>query len=336
MTAIKTTMLKKIYKKGIRKKTVESLKGIDLTVEKGDIFGFIGPNGAGKSTTIKILTGLLKPSGGNAWLYDKPVYDPASRISVGYLPENPRFYRYLSLFDFLLLVAGIRGIDRKSCKTRINELIELVGLEKTDKRPLRTFSKGMVQRAGIAMALLHDPDLVILDEPMSGLDPLGRDLVAKIFMELQSKGKTIFFSTHIIPDIEELCDSVGILVNGEIKYTGTVQELLYSGEDDMIMTISLPDAYGGTPDKGSTSGNIDSGDQLENDADLIWRELRENTHLIWQKGDILRLKIKQEALPEYIRVIASAGGSIIKLEQKRKNFEALFKELTLKGEKLKR
>ncbi len=314
MTAIRIEKLRKIYKKGIWKRTVESLKGINLIIEKGDIFGFIGPNGAGKSTTIKILTGLLKPSGGNAWLYERPVQDPVSRNSVGYLPENPRFYRYLSLFDFLLLVAEIRGMNRKVCKIRINELIELVGLENTGKRPLKTFSKGMVQRAGIAMALLHDPDLVIFDEPMSGLDPLGRDLIAKIFMELQSKGKTIFFSTHIIPDIEALCDNVGIVVNGEIKYTGTVQDLLYPGnDDDMVMTINLPYAANNMAYK------MNARDQLKNNAKLIW-----------QRDNIIKVRIAQGALPEYIQSVALAGGNIIKLEQRRKNFETLFRELVSK------
>ena len=313
MTAIRTTMLKKVYKKGIRKKAAESLKGINLTVQQGDIFGFVGPNGAGKSTTIKILTGLLKPSSGNAWLFEKPVNDPASRISVGYLPENPRFYDYLSLSDFLLLIADIRGMDRNTGKTRINELIELTGLENTGKRHLKTFSKGMIQRAGIAMALLHDPDLIILDEPMSGLDPLGRDLIAKIFMELQNKGKTIFFSTHIIPDIEALCDSVGILVDGEIKYTGSVQDILYSGEDTMEMTLSLPDA-------------TDINDKVQ----LQRTYLKDDAHLIWHKGEIFKLNIKQEAVSEYIQLITSAKGSIIKLKQKRKNFETLFMELTSK------
>jgi len=288
---------------------VESLKGIDLKVEQGDIFGFVGPNGAGKSTTIKILTGLLRPSEGDAWLFEKSVYDPTSRISLGYLPENPKFYNYLSLFDFLLLVADIRGIDRKTSKTKINELIELVGLEKTGKTHLKAFSKGMVQRAGIAMALLNDPDLIILDEPMSGLDPLGRDLIANIFMELQNKGKTIFFSTHIIPDIEALCDSVGILVNGEIKYTGSVQDILYSGDDTMEMTLSLPDAT-----------DINNKIQLKDDAQLIWR-----------KGELFKLRIKQKTVAEYMPLITSKGGSIIKLEQKRKNFETLFRELVSKG-----
>ncbi len=308
MTAIRTSMLKKVYKKGIRKKMVESLKGINLTVEQGEIFGFVGPNGAGKSTTIKILTGLLKPSGGDAWLFETPVHEPNSRISVGYLPENPRFYGYLSLFDFLLIVADIRGMDRKTSKTKINELIGLVGLENTGRSHLKTFSKGMVQRAGIAMALLNDPDLIILDEPMSGLDPLGRDLVAGIFRKLQDAGKTIFFSTHIIPDIESLCDSVGILVNGEIKYTGSVQDILYSGYEAMEMTLSLPDVT-----------DINNKVQLKN-----------NAHLIWQKGTMFKIKIKKKAVSEYVQLINSAGGSIIRLEQKRKNFEALFRELTSK------
>ena len=163
------------------------------------------------------------------------------------------------------------------------------------------------------MALLHDPDLIILDEPMSGLDPPGRDLIAKIFMELQHKGKTIFFSTHIIPDIEALCDSVGILVNGEIKYTGSVQDILYSGDDAMEMTLSLPDAA-----------------DINDKAQLKMVQLKDDAHLIWRKGELFKLRVKQTTVSEYMQLVTSAGGSIIKLEQKKKNFETLFRELTSK------
>ncbi|MFZ0447754.1 MAG: ABC transporter ATP-binding protein [Desulfatiglandaceae bacterium] len=286
---------------------MESLKGIDLAVENGQIFGFVGPNGAGKSTTIKILTGLLKPTGGAAWLNDKPVRDPASRKSVGYLPENPNFYGYLSLFDLLSLVARIRGMDKQAGKARIDELITLVGLQDTGKRHVKTFSKGMVQRAGIAIALLGDPRLIILDEPMSGLDPLGRDLVAKIFRNLQDAGKTIFFSTHIIPDIEALCDSVGILVEGELRYVGSVQDMLYSRGEKLEMTFSLP------------------GIKL----DAI--PFQGRPHLMWQKEKIYKLEVEEKGISEDIRLIVASGGNIIKIEQRRKSFEALFKELTSSG-----
>jgi ABC-2 type transport system ATP-binding protein len=307
MTVIRTSLLRKVYQKGVRKKRVESLKGIDLAVENGQIFGFVGPNGAGKSTTIKILTGLLKPTGGAAWLNDKPVRDPASRKSVGYLPENPNFYGYLSLFDLLSLVARIRGMDKQAGKARIDELITLVGLQDTGKRHVKTFSKGMVQRAGIAIALLGDPRLIILDEPMSGLDPLGRDLVAKIFRNLQDAGKTIFFSTHIIPDIEALCDSVGILVEGELRYVGSVQDMLYSRGEKLEMTFSLP------------AMNLDA------------IPFQGRPHLMWQKEKIYKLEVEEKGISEDIRLIVASGGNIIKIEQRRKSFEALFKELTSSG-----
>ena len=293
-----------MYQKGVRKKRVESLKGIDLEVGDGEIFGFVGPNGAGKSTTIKILMGLLKPTAGSAWLYNKPVRDPASRVSVGYLPENPSFYGYLSLLDLLSLVADIRGIGKREQKEQIPYLVELVGLEDARKRQVKTFSKGMIQRAGIAVALVSDPDLLIFDEPMSGLDPFGRDLVAKLFRELQAKGKTIFFSTHILPDIEALCDRVGILVDGQLRYVGSVQDMLFSEEKTLEMTIRLP-----------------LGTEIEKVP------FRGTSRILWKKENIYRLETNEEDLPYNIEEISCSGGSIIKIERKRRTFEELYKEL---------
>ncbi|MBW1930944.1 MAG: ABC transporter ATP-binding protein [Deltaproteobacteria bacterium] len=304
MAPIKAVGLRKVYQKGVRKKRVESLKGIDLEVGDGEIFGFVGPNGAGKSTTIKILMGLLKPTAGSAWLYNKPVRDPASRGSVGYLPENPSFYGYLSLLDLLSLVADIRGIGKREQKEQIPYLVELVGLEDAGKRQVKTFSKGMIQRAGIAVALVSDPDLLIFDEPMSGLDPFGRDLVAKLFRELQAKGKTIFFSTHILPDIEALCDRVGILVDGQLRYVGSVQDMLFSEEKTLEMTIRLP-----------------LGTEIEQVP------FRGTSRILWKKENIYRLETNEEDLPYNIEEISCSGGSIIKIERKRRTFEELYKEL---------
>jgi len=304
MVPIRTNGLRKVYEKGVRKKKVTSLRGVDLEIQEGEIFGFVGPNGAGKSTTIKILMGLLKPTQGHAWLYEKPAYDPSSRTSVGYLPENPSFYGYLSLFDLLFLVADIRGLSKKEKKDRIFELVELVDLEHAGKRQVKTFSKGMIQRAGIAVALVSDPDLLIFDEPMSGLDPFGRDLVAKLFRELQAKGKTIFFSTHILPDIEALCDRVGILVDGQLRYVGSVQDMLFSEEKTLEMTIRLP---------------------LGTEIEKI--PFRGTSRILWKKENIYRLETNEEDLPYNIEEISRSGGSIIKIERKRRTFEELYKEL---------
>ena len=304
MAAIRIAKLRKVYQKGVRKKRVESLKGIDLEVEKGAIFGFVGPNGAGKSTTIRILTGLLRPTGGMAWINERPAGTPSSRQGVGYLPENPSFYGYLSLKDLLSLVADIRNVPRGEKDAAIKELMDMVGLQEAGGRQIKTFSKGMVQRAGIAAALMGDPDLLIFDEPMSGLDPFGRDLVARLFRDLQAKGKTIFFSTHILPDIEALCDRVGILVEGRVKYTGSVQDTLFSEEKCVEMTIRLP-----------------LGTEIEKVP------FRGTPAILWEKDCFYKVEVNEGDLPSDIEEISRSGGSIIKIERKRKSFEELYKEL---------
>lgn len=304
MNVIRIEKLGKVYQKGVRKKRVESLKGIDLEVEKGVIFGFVGPNGAGKSTTIRILTGLLKPTEGMAWINEKPAGTPASRQGVGYLPENPSFYGYLSLRDLLSLVADIRNIPPEKKERSIGELTDMVGLREAGKRQIKTFSKGMVQRAGIAAALMGEPELLIFDEPMSGLDPFGRELVARLFRQLQARGKTIFFSTHILPDIEALCDRVGILVEGRLRYVGSVQDTLFSEEKIVEMTIRLP-----------------LGTEIEEVS------FRGSPTILWEKDCFYKVEVNEEDLPFNIEGISRSRGSIIKIERKRKSFEELYKEL---------
>ena len=293
-----------MYQKGVRKKRVESLKGIDLSVEKGLIFGFVGPNGAGKSTTIKILTGLLKPTEGNAWLNQIPVGKPESRQGMGYLPENPSFYGYLSLRDLLSLVGDIRNMPHAKKDDAIKDLTDRLGLSETGERQIRTFSKGMVQRAGIAAALMGDPDLLLFDEPMSGLDPLGRELVARLFRELQRKGKTIFFSTHILPDIEALCDRVGILVDGRLKYTGPVADTLFSEENMLEMTVRLP-----------------LGTKIEEIS------FRRSPTILWRKDCFHKVEVNEDDLPSSVEDLSRSNGYVIKIERKRKSFEKLYKEL---------
>ena len=293
-----------MYQKGVRKKRVESLKGIDLSVEKGLIFGFVGPNGAGKSTTIKILTGLLKPTEGTAWLNQIPVGKPESRQGVGYLPENPSFYGYLSLRDLLSLVGDIRNMPHAEKDDTIKDLTDRLGLSETGKRQIRTFSKGMVQRAGIAAALMGDPNLLLFDEPMSGLDPLGRELVARLFRELQAQGKTIFFSTHILPDIEALCDRVGILVDGQLKYKGSVADTLFSEENMLEMTVRLP-----------------LGTEIEKIS------FRTSPTILWKKDCFCKVEVNEDDLPSCVEDLSRSKGNVIKIERKRKSFEKLYKEL---------
>ena len=303
--AIRTSNLSKVYQKGIRKKKVESLKDVNLEVREGEVFGFVGPNGAGKTTTIKIITGLLKPTRGTAWINGSPIGTPSSRKAIGYLPENPSFYGYLSVRDLLSLVADIRGVSNSKKKKKIAELICLVGLEEAGKRQIRTFSKGMIQRAGLAAALIGEPSLLILDEPMSGLDPFGRELVARLIRDLQAKGKTIFFSTHILPDIEALCDTVGILVKGELKYIGAVQDILFSKEKILELTVYLP-----------------LGIEIENIS-------LKSAKVLWKKEGLYRLEVREDDIPRHISEVCQLGGSIIKIERKRKSFEELYKNLVL-------
>ena len=202
------------------------LDGLSLSVRQGEIYGFLGPNGSGKTTTIKVLIGLIRASSGTAELFGKPVGDVPTRRRIGFLPEAPYFYDYLTAEEFLTFYGHLAGLDRAGLAKRIPQLLEVVGLVEARTRQLRKFSKGMLQRVGLAQALIHDPELVILDEPMSGLDPIGRKQVRDLILSLRDQGKTVFFSTHIIPDVEAMCDRFVIIVKGKLMAEGRVDELV--------------------------------------------------------------------------------------------------------------
>ncbi|MSN26210.1 MAG: ATP-binding cassette domain-containing protein [Geobacter sp.] len=220
----------KEFKEGVAAKRVRALSNLTLEIERGQIFGFLGPNGAGKSTTIKILLNLIFPDSGRATIRGMDVCDKNVRRFVGYLPENPYFYDYLTAEELLWFGGKSSGMAKSAIVERSNLLLDKVQLLESRKRPLRTYSKGMVQRAGLALALIHNPDVVILDEPMSGLDPIGRKMVGDIILELKKEGKTVFFSSHILSDVERLCDRVGIIVGGQLRLTGCVAEILKGGD----------------------------------------------------------------------------------------------------------
>jgi len=227
--AIQTENLTKIYgnkKRWIKSAPVEALRDLNLEVKRGEIFGFLGPNGAGKSTTLKILTNLIFPTYGKAWIFGIPVDEEKARKRVGFLPESPVFYDYLTAEEFLLYLGNLYGMRGGFLKKRVNELLEWVGLAPYKKRFLRKYSKGMLQRVGLAQALLHNPDLILLDEPTSGLDPLGRKMVLDLIRNLRDEGKTVFFSTHILADVEAVADRVGIIVDGRLKRVGSLSTLL--------------------------------------------------------------------------------------------------------------
>ncbi|MDO8445577.1 MAG: ABC transporter ATP-binding protein [Deltaproteobacteria bacterium] len=205
----------KDYKIGFRKKKT-ALKDFSLSVNEGEVFGFLGPNGAGKSTSLKILLNLIFPTSGKVEIMGKDVKDKEVRRFVGYLPENPYFYDYLNPVELLKFAGKTSGMDSTHIKERTESLLNTVGLWNERKREIRNYSKGMVQRVGLALALVHDPKIVILDEPMTGLDPIGRRQFIDLILELKSEGKTVFFSSHILEDVERVCDRVGILVNGTL------------------------------------------------------------------------------------------------------------------------
>src|SRR6201988_4553178 len=228
MTAptIETQNLTKEYPYGflhLKRKT--SLEDLTMQVEDGEVFGLLGPNGAGKSTTIKLLMGIIFPTAGSAQILGKPVSDVSMHRDIGYLPEQPYFYDYLTAAEVLDYFARFHGFSAAERKERVQKMLQRVGLETAGKIQLRKFSKGMLQRVGLAQAILHDPKLVILDEPMSGLDPVGRREVRDMIQQLRHEGKTVFFSTHILSDAEALCDRVGVIHQGELRGVGAIAEL---------------------------------------------------------------------------------------------------------------
>jgi ABC-2 type transport system ATP-binding protein len=223
---IEVTDLSKAYRQGFWMKRVEAVRGISFSVEAGAIFGFLGPNGAGKTTTIKVLTGLIAASGGEAKLFGQPVSDAKARQRLGFLPENPYVYPYLTPREFVRLCSSLSGLSRAAARDRTDAVLKLLGIAYAADRPVRRLSKGMLQRTGLAAALVADPELLILDEPMSGLDPVGRKEVRDLILAEQRAGRTIFFSTHILSDVEMLCDRVAILRKGQVVVQGALGDLL--------------------------------------------------------------------------------------------------------------
>jgi ABC-2 type transport system ATP-binding protein len=226
MKALRIQGLTKEYHLGFTRQRVVTLDHLNLEVEEGEIFGFLGHNGAGKTTAIKLLLGLLRPTSGKAWIFDRSIEEVAVRQYVGFLPESPYFYEYLTAEEFLAFYGQLFGLGGSTLAKKVEELLELVSMTSVKSVPLRKFSKGMLQRVGIAQALINDPRLVILDEPMSGLDPIGRRDVRDIILHLRAERKTVFFSTHILPDVEMICDRIGILVKGCLKAVGDVQAIV--------------------------------------------------------------------------------------------------------------
>lgn len=253
--AVQTWELTKTYRTGFwLNQKLTSLQNCSLTVNQGETFGLLGPNGAGKTTLLKMLLGITRPSVGRAVIMGRPIGDRQVKQHLGYLPENAYLYDYLTAWEFLQFTAGLFQLPRSLTQKRIPELLDLVGLsQKTaKKKQLRQYSKGMMQRVGMAQALINDPDLVFFDEPMSGLDPTGRYQVREMILQLKQQGKTIFFNSHILTDVEQICDRIAILARGELVAVGSLQELLGSDEtyqvqvrggDPTVLRRWLPDLY---------------------------------------------------------------------------------------------
>ena len=227
MNAIEISGLTKNYRSGFLRKTEKmALKDLSLEVHEGEIFGYLGPNGAGKTTTLKLLMGLMYPTAGSARILGQPIGDAGMKHSIGFLPEQPYFYDYLTARELLEYYAALSALPAGERGPRAQKVLDKVGLSQSADTQLRKFSKGMLQRVGIAQAIIHDPKLVFLDEPMSGLDPIGRREVRDLIQELNDEGKTVFFSTHILSDAESLCDRVAVLHRGELRGVGVVADLL--------------------------------------------------------------------------------------------------------------
>ncbi len=286
--AIHTEKLGKTYLTGFWMRPFLGLEDLSLEVPEGATFGFVGPNGAGKTTTIKILMGLQSATSGKAWIHGVPVPDPASRKKVGFLPERPYFYEYLTAYEFLAFYANLSELPTAGRDARIRTLLERVELARFSDIPLGKFSKGMMQRAGLAQAMIADPEMLILDEPMSGLDPMGRVLVRDIILEEKKRGKTVFFSSHILSDIEAICDRVAIVVGGRLRGQGTLAELVGDTVEWVDCRVDYP-------------------------GDLPGLQQRE--------GSRAELRLPPEDVERVLDQVRSGGGRIISVVPKQKTLE---------------
>lgn len=260
--AIEIDGLRKVFQIGFaRKRPVTVLEGLSLTVEAGQVFGFLGPNGAGKTTTLKLLMRLLRPTSGTARILGESIDSVEMHRRIGYLPEQAYFYDYLTARELLTYYGRLSGVDAAPLSRRVDEVLERVALDPAAfDRPLRKFSKGMLQRVGLAQAIVHDPEIVFLDEPMSGLDPIGRRQVRDLILELRDAGRTVFFSSHILSDVEALCDRVAILNRGRLVETGSLSdilkdragglELVATGVDDAALEAFRADGFEATRSPG--------------------------------------------------------------------------------------
>ena len=309
MFAIETLGLTKEYKLGFwKRQSKRALDSLNLQVVPGEVFGLLGPNGAGKTTTLKLLFRLIFPTSGTAQILGRGLDDIAVHRRIGYLPENPYFYDHLTPEEFLNYAGKLFGIAKDDLRRRVNELLERVGLAESRKVALRKFSKGMVQRVGIAQALINDPEVIFLDEPMSGLDPLGRREVRDLVLQLREAKKTVFFSTHILSDAEMLCDRVAILNYGKLEGCGELREILRLG----VSTTELV---------------------IENPSAPVMEVLRPHAISVIRTGERVRLEIPEESDIGRILELALRGNAkIVSLNPVKKSLEDYFLARVLPAE----
>ncbi len=238
---VETRNLTKVYRDFWGRQKVRALKALDLEIRRGEVFGLLGPNGSGKTTTIKLLLGLLFPTGGEVLVLGKPATDVGKNEKIGYLPEESYLYRFLNAEETLDFYGRLFNMSGAVRRQRIAQLINMVGLESARKRQLREYSKGMSRRIGLAQALINDPELILLDEPTSGLDPIGTRNMKDLILELKKQGKTVIMSSHLLADVQDVCDRIGILYQGELKELGRVEDLLKVTEETEIRTSNLSD-----------------------------------------------------------------------------------------------
>jgi ABC-2 type transport system ATP-binding protein len=300
--------LTKDYTTGfLKKKKVRALDDLSIEVKGGQIFGFLGGNGAGKTTTIKILMSLLFPTSGSARILGRDIADVAMHRSIGYCPENPYFYDYLTARELMNYFGEILGLDANTRKRRTEDLLSQVGLdEKSWDRQLRKFSKGMLQRVGLAQSLINEPEIVFLDEPMSGLDPIGRREIRELIADLRERGMTVFMSTHILSDVEALCDEVAILRKGKLAATGRLDDLLISHAGNQVFEVNL---------RGIAADNLAA-------------KLNESYEMGDTPGGVSVRLYDEKAIDSVLSAARAAGGSLISITPVKQSLEELFVSAT--------